>query len=153
MSEITLEWDFESASVIEQKDGRFFEIGTVTLKLLAWAIVGCTYYHHLLPISEEDICKERRSETLERARNEIWELHREHPEISVKHLRLDHPKHPCFYDVAIELQFGVPLLFSDPYQKKVLETIFPYTQLLKKVYNMELKGRHDYDLASSEDAF
>jgi hypothetical protein len=40
MSEITLEWNSESASVITQKDGPFFEIGTVTLNPLVWRLLA-----------------------------------------------------------------------------------------------------------------
>ena len=153
MSEITLEWDFESASVIAQKDGRFFEIGTVTLKLLAWAIVGCTYYHHLLPVSADDLCSEKYSEAFDRVKNEVKELQREDPAISVKHLRLDHPRHLCFLDLAVKLKFPVPLPFLELYDAKICDKILPYTKLLKPVYNMELKGRQGSDLASSQDAF
>jgi hypothetical protein len=151
MSEITLDWEYESASVLEQKDGRTFEIGTVVLHTLALAIVGCTYHHHILPMNCEAKYLKTHGDQIEQLREELRELHANYPEVSAKNLRLDTPRSPHFLDLDIKLQFPIPFLFSDPYKEYILEKIIPYTQLLTPVYTMELKGRQAHELASDQD--
>jgi hypothetical protein len=141
MSQITLEWDDDSASVLEQEDGRFFEIGTVVLNTLAFAIVGCTYHHHMIPLSNDSKYKTAHRQQLTQIKNELKSLQASHPEISVKHLCADASGDPRFLDLAIPLDFPIPLLLSDPYQEQVLAKITPYTTLLKSVHNLELIRR------------
>ena len=151
MSEITLDWEYDSAYVLEQKDGRTFEIGTVDLNTLALVIVGCTYYHHLIPLNCEEDYLKTHGDQIAQLREEIRGLHADHPEISPRRLRLNTPRSPHFLDLAIKIQFSVPLLFSDPYKEYILEKIIPYTQVLTPIYNMELKGRQSDELASDQD--
>ena len=151
MSEITLDWEYESASVLEQKDGRIFEIGTAVLHTLALAIVGCTYHQHILPVNCEAKYLQTHNDQIEQLREELRELHTDYPEVSAKNLRLDTPRSPHFLDLTIKLQFPVPFLFSDPYKEYILEKIIPYTHVLKPIYIMELKGRQGDELASDQD--
>jgi hypothetical protein len=154
MAQITLDWEDEYASVLTEKDGRCFEIGTVVLKTLAYAIVGCTYYHHVLPVSDGTKFSKSRKVQYTRAKEVIASLERDHPEISVKNLRIDDARNPHFFDLAIPLKFTVPLLFSDPYQAQVSTKIHPYTQLLAPVYNLEVRGRvvHGCDMARGQES-
>ena len=138
MSRIMLEWDDESASVLAQKDGRTFEIGTVILKTLAFTIVGCTYYHHLLAITCDATRSEMYQTQLAKIRAGVDKLHRAHPEITAKNLHLDTPRNPTFLDLRIPIKFPIPFLFTDSYSEQVQKRILPYTQLLKPVYNLEV---------------
>jgi len=154
MIQITLDWEDEYASVLTQKDSRCFEIGTVFLKTLAYAIVGCTYFHHVVPVSEGTTFSKSRKAQYSHAREAIAVIERDHAEISVNNLRIDDPRNPHFFDLAISLKFTVPLLFSDPYQEQVRTKILPYTQLLQPVYNLEVKGRflHGSDMARGQES-
>jgi hypothetical protein len=153
MSQIVLDWDFDYASVLEQKDGHIFEIGMVILETLAFAIVGCTYYHHMMPLTCNVKALKQYQDQVAQFKEELQVLHRTYPEISPKRLRQDTPRNPHFLDLAIPLTFAVPLLPTDAYQKQVLQKILPYTKLLKPIYVMEFKGRLSSDeLASSTDS-
>jgi len=152
MTRITLEWEYDSGSVLEHKDGRIFEIGTVVLERLAFAIVGCTYYHHIMPLNCNIKMMPRYYDQNVQFREELQALHATYPEISPKHLRQDTPRNPHFLDLAIRLKFTVPLLFTDAYQEQILKKILPYTTLLKPIYTMELKGRPSDELANGQNA-
>jgi hypothetical protein len=130
MSQITLEWDDDSASVLEQENGRFFEIGTVVLNTLAFAIVGCTYYHHLMPLSNDSKYKTVHRQQLTQIKSELKQLQANHPEISARHLYADASGDPRFLDLAIPLEFPIPLLLSDSYQEQVLAKIVKTTPSL-----------------------
>ena len=45
---IKLSWYEDVADVIEWNGGHKFEVGTVSLEVWGKAIMGCTYYHHVL---------------------------------------------------------------------------------------------------------
>ena len=152
MTRILLDWDYDYASVLEQKDGRIFEIGMVTLDTLAFAIVGCTYYHHMMPLTCNVKALKQDQDQVAQFKEEIQALHTIHPEISPKRLRQDIPRNPHFLDLAIPLKFTVPLLPKDAYHEQILHKILPYTKLLKPIYVMEFKGRLSSDeLASGTD--
>jgi len=136
---IKLNWFQQTATVLEKKKGSLFEIGTLVLDIIADAIIGFTYYHHILPTSEtpnEEIPSQKNKliETIER----INELNRNYPEISEENLNFDDSERPELLDLAIFIRFVVPFLSNDPYQDAVLEKVQPYVKLLGSIHLIEI---------------
>ena len=145
---IKLIWFQEMANVIDQNNGRSFEIGVVALNTVENAIIGCTYYHHMLPSFEGAegassllTYQERigsHQQDLEKIMNNIRKLYRDHPEVSVERLSLDDPDDPQFFDLAIPIKFPVPLLRSDSYMAAVQEKVVHYATLLGPLHVLEI---------------
>ena len=148
MSQIRLRWFEDIADVIEVKNGRSFEIGTVTVTRLANTVVGCDYYHHTLSSLENAGMKSsiamysgkigKYQRDLQEIRKKLQTLHEDHPEISEKHMRLDDPDDPQFFDLCIHINFPVPFLPTEPYQATILEKIRPYIELLGTIHALEI---------------
>lgn len=145
---IKLSWFRDVASVIEEKDGRSFEIGTVILETLANAIVGCTYYHHMLPAFEapmKNVSLKKYKKRLDGYQNElnavankIKRLHHRFPEISEERFALDDPE---FFDLAIPIPFTVPYpatATQSSYMGVILTKITPYVKLLGTCHELEI---------------
>jgi hypothetical protein len=144
-TKITLDWYQDVANVFEQNDGRLYEIGTVVLKRLAMAVVGCTYYHHVKPCfggSEENSVMEyegdlnRQDQALSEVLKRLRELQKQFPEISGEGLRLDEEED--FIDLAIAIEFAVPYQPSEPYEEAIQEAVLKYADLLGTMQTMEL---------------
>jgi len=145
---IQLQWFQDTADVLEQKNGRIYVIGTLTLHTLAGVIVGCTYYHHLLPALDATArgthLKEYRthltahSRKVTRVLKSIQGLSQEFPEVSEKNIQLDDPDDPHFIDLSISIQFTLPLLPTDPYTPAIIDRLRPYIQLLGSLHEVEL---------------
>jgi hypothetical protein len=145
---IQLQWFQDTADVLEQKDGRTYVIGTLTLHTLAGVIVGCTYYHHLLPVVDAGArgtrLKEYRTSLTTHNRKvadivkQIRSLVKGFPEISENNIHVDDPDDPQFLDLAISIQFGLPFLPTDPYTHAIVERLRSYIQLVGSLHELEL---------------
>ncbi len=142
---IKLNWFDDVADVIEQKDDLKFLIGSVTLNIWGNLILGCTYFHHVLPAfnGEEyqaSFGKYRKmaaahQHELNKLEKKIRRLHKTYPEISENGLVFDDPE---MIDLSIDIKFPIPFLLTDPYESAVLEKITPYISVLGPVHEIEL---------------
>ena len=145
---IKLDWYEDMADVIELNDGRKFKVGIVLLEVWGKAIMGCTYYHHVLPtftpcdpnltIHDYRRGMDSHKYELKALRCKIRTLSRDHPEISEAALVLDDPDDPQLIDLSIRIPFSVPLSTDDPYEQAILEKIMPYIDLLGTVHAIEI---------------
>ena len=142
---IKLNWFEDVADVLEEEDGRLYEIGTVNLTTLGNGIIGCVYYHHIIPKLEpqdmdasiknyQRIIKSHQRK-LNKVMQKIRDINREYPEISTENLRTDGE---YFIDLEIPIQFGAPIHPSDFYTPTILQKIIPYIQLLGGLHELEL---------------
>ena len=147
---IMLDWYQDVASVFKQSNGHTFAIGTVVLKRLAMAVVGCTYYHHIIPRfgGEREISRKEYRGTLKTDSRAIRELlkrlgnlEREYPEISGERLQLDEEEH--FIDLAIAIEFAVPYQPTEPYDLAIQEAVLKYAGLLGRPQAMEILEKKD----------
>ncbi|MHA1650765.1 MAG: hypothetical protein ACTSYB_11270 [Candidatus Helarchaeota archaeon] len=129
--QIRLKWIENYAKVIEKNGAKTYEIGTVFLKTLYTAVVGCTYYHHLATVSEKREMKEIQQIKKANARK-IADLQRRYPEISAEHIVIDNTGGWYHIDLVIPIKFGLPLLITEPYKEMVRERLAFYVNLLKE---------------------
>ncbi len=130
-----LDWNEEEANVIEQQDGRSFEVGRVTLRTLTGIIVGCIYYHYLLPMAIVRQEGRGAGSAYQRILQHLRTLHIIYPEIAADQLRQRSSK---FLELAIPIQFPVPFHPTDPYAQTVLDRITPYIHSLGTTHLFEI---------------
>ncbi|MHA1649822.1 MAG: hypothetical protein ACTSYB_06495 [Candidatus Helarchaeota archaeon] len=140
----SLEWYQGTGTVYEHLNEHTYEIGTVSLKTLTNAIVGCVYYHHILPVLEinekwnfEEYQKALKSHQrkIKRITRRLKKYQKIYPGLAeAKLAKID----PFFIDVAIPINFPVPFLRSDPYNKAIIEKITPYIFILNPLRLLEV---------------
>ena len=148
---LKLSWFQDVASVIEENDGRSFEIGTVILETLANTVVGCTYYHHILLAYENSGGQasigaygkriKAYQHKFKEAMDRIKKLRKSHPEIPEDCVDLDDPDEPEFFDLSIPIPFPVP--YRSPatqrsYEAIILQQITNYVKILGTLHELEI---------------
>lgn len=145
--EVSLAWYEECAHVLWHRNGRVFEIGTVSLDRLCASIVGFTYAHHMLPIFNASHSKTFLGYRImmgfdrlmvELIKEKVKNLHLRFPEISVKKIMKDDIEDPEFYDQLINVSLGPINIFDfenseqirEFIQKSIIDCIMRYIQVL-----------------------
>jgi len=138
-----------TAEVIEDNNGRSYEIGTVSLNTLANAIVGFTYYHHMTVAFESTVGESALEDELKRMelfqnkmkriQKRIRTIRRNHPEIHENKLNLDNPENPMFIDLSIPITFPIPLPETDEtHKEEILDRVRQLALLLGTLQDLEL---------------
>jgi len=154
-NQIELNWYEDITDVIEIYNERSFMIGTVALDTLANAVVGFTYYHHMISvvtqpegfvITESDGSVKGYRKILRlherkvgRLVKRIRRIHRDYPEIDKDRLVFDNSENAMFIDLKVSETFPIPLLRSNhSFISNILERVRFYSLLLGTIDDYEI---------------